>query len=203
MSQEREVLLGAFSNEGLVENSHTNQLLTEFWEYGDRLLETNEIFESGNELLDHFGLAFEDTLEYLKAAGRGPTGMTPVSMLHKREGVKKEAEFSIGKDQFSVSSSANTDRRNVTYHWEGVDPKTGKNAFETLSIDVALKRNQEYMQSIRYEHGFGAIGQGHVLNMGSLSAIDNAARFYQRVTTILSKGTSITRLLQGQTPQGS
>lgn len=204
--QERTALLAAFSKENSVENSPTNLLLTEYWEYGDRPLEAKEIFESGHEILNHFGHAFNNNLEYLLAAGEAPTGMTPASKLHKKEGVRKEAEFSIGKDKFSISSSANQSRRNVTYHWEGVDHRTGKNAFETLDIDVTIEPDQDYMQGARYEHGYearGQRGQGHVENLHTLSAIDNAARFYQRITTILSQGTSVSQLLQEQTPQGS
>ncbi|MBI2034670.1 MAG: hypothetical protein HYT11_02965 [Candidatus Levybacteria bacterium] len=197
MPQEREAIIGLFSADHTIGCSPTKQLLKTYWEEGDRPLETDEMYESGHELLNFFGLAFGNNLEYLKAAGNIPTAMMPQEALQKRKGVKEEVSFEINGDRFLVSSHADMRHREVMYHWEGIDPRTRKSAFETLEIDVPWPE-VSYSARMRYEHGYGERGAGHVENINTLSAIDNAIRFYLRTTHIFSKGTSITSLIQNK-----
>jgi len=198
MAKEREAIIGLFSADHKTDGSPTEQLIKSYWEEGDRLLENDEMSDSGHKLLNFFGLAFGDNLEYLKAAGKIPTAMIPREALQKRKGVKEEVAFEIKEDNFLVSSHADMRHREVIYHWEGIDPRTGKNAFETLEIDVPWP-DISYTPRMRYEHGYGARGAGHVENINTLSAIDNAIRFYLRMTHALSKGTSVASLLKKQT----
>ncbi|MBI2443014.1 MAG: hypothetical protein HYV40_03870 [Candidatus Levybacteria bacterium] len=201
MPQEREALLAELFPNPPVEKTTTGRILRAYWEEGDDLLlEADDVVDAGHEILDAFGASFQDNLEYLQEVGLKTTAMLPQDRLHKKKGERDEVVVIIGDDRLSVSSHADARHREVTYHWEGVDPRTNKNAFETLEIDVAWP-GSEYMSRIHYEHGYEARGLGHIDSFNSSSAIDNAVRFYQRTRRILSRGTSVNALLQTQAPQ--